>query len=337
MTLPTTSREVHLAARPHGWPDDSTFDLVETDVPEIGDGQLLVANDYVSVDPYMRGRMSDAPSYTPPFEVGQVMNGGAVGTVLASKDPSVPVGASVVHDLGWREVAVVDAGAARVVDTDAAPASAYLGVLGMTGLTAWVGLTEIAQVREGDVVFVSGAAGAVGSVVGQLAKIRGASRVVGSAGSADKIAYLTGDLGFDAAFNYKEGPVAEQLAAAAPDGIDVYFDNVGGDHLEAAIGAFRPHARAALCGAVSTYNVTEAPAGPRNMTRLVGTRARLQGFIVSDHAASMADFLAVAVPALDDGRLVMDETVMDGISHAGEAFVKMLRGANTGKMVVRLT
>ncbi len=337
MDIPTTSREVRLASRPHGWPDDSTFDLVETDVPELRDGQLLVVNDYVSVDPYMRGRMSDAPSYVPPFEVGKVMDGAAVGTVVASEDPSVAVGASVVHGLGWREVSVVDASVARVVDTDAAPASAYLGVLGMTGLTAWVGLTEIAQMRGGDVVFVSGAAGAVGSVAGQLAKIRGASRVIGSAGSADKIAYLTGDLGFDAAFNYKDGSVADQLGEAAPDGIDVYFDNVGGDHLEAAIGAFRPHGRAALCGAISAYNATEAPPGPRNLTRLVGTRVKLQGFIVGDHSASMPDFLAEAVPALDDGRLVMDETVVDGISHAGEAFVKMLRGANTGKMVVRLT
>ena len=337
MDIPTTSREVHLARRPDGWPDASTFELVETDVPAVGEGHVLVVNDYLSVDPYMRGRMDDVPSYVPPYAVGEVMDGGAVGTVVASEADGVPVGSCVVHGAGWREVSLVDAAAARVVDADAAPASAYLGVLGMTGLTAWVGLTRIARVREGDVVLVSGAAGAVGSVAGQLARIRGASRVVGSAGSADKVAYLTGELGFDAAFDYHAAPVAEQLAAAAPEGVDVYFDNVGGDHLEAAIGAFRRGGRGALCGAVSGYNATEPPPGPRNLARLVGTRSRLEGFIVSDHSDAMPEFLAEAVPALDDGSLVMDETVVDGISHAGEAFVSMLRGANTGKMVVRLT
>ena len=337
MDIPTTSREVHLAQRPDGWPDASTFELVEVPVPDVGEGQVLVVNDYLSVDPYMRGRMNDVPSYVPPFALGEVMDGGAVGTVVASKADGVPVGASVVHGAGWREVSLVEGSTARVVDVEAAPASAYLGVLGMTGLTAWVGLTQIARVREGDVVFVSGAAGAVGSVAGQLARIRGASRVVGSAGSAAKVAYLTGELGFDAAFDYKTAPVAEQLAAAAPTGVDVYFDNVGGDHLEAAIGAFRRGGRGALCGAISGYNATEAPSGPRNLARLVGTRSRLEGFIVSDHDDAMPDFLAEAVPALDDGSLVMDETVVDGISHAGEAFVTMLRGGNTGKMVVRLT
>ena len=337
MDVPTTSRQVHLAQRPNGWPDASTFELVETHVPDVGDGQVLVVNDYLSVDPYMRGRMDDRPSYVPPYALGEVMDGGAVGTVVASRADGVPVGASVVHGAGWREVSLVDAADARVVDVDAAPASAYLGVLGMTGLTAWVGLTRIARVREGDVVFVSGAAGAVGSVAGQLARIRGASRVVGSAGSADKVAYLTGELGFDAAFDYHGAPVAEQLAAAAPKGVDVYFDNVGGEHLEAAIGALRRGGRGALCGAVSVYNATEPTPGPQNLARLVGTRSRLEGFIVSDHDDAMPDFLAEAVPALEDGSLVMDETVVDGISHAGEAFVTMMRGGNTGKMVVRLT
>jgi len=337
LDIPTTSREVHLVRRPHGWPDPSTFAVVETAVPEVGDGQALVVNDYLSVDPYMRGRMNDAPSYTPPFAVGEVMTGGAVGTVVASRADGVPVGACVVHNAGWREVSLVEGAAARVVDTGVAPASAYLGVLGMPGLTAWVGLTTIAQLRAGEVVFVSGAAGAVGSVAGQLARLRGAGRVIGSAGSAAKVAHLTGTLGFDAAFNYKQGPVAEQLAAAAPQGIDVYFDNVGGEHLEAAIGAMRRGARAALCGSISTYNATEPTPGPRNLGRLVGIRSRLEGFLVSDHDDARPAFLAEAVPALERGGVVMEETVIDGISHAGEAFITMLRGANTGKMVVRLT
>ena len=226
----------------------------------------------MSVDPYMRGRMNDRKSYAPPFQLGEALYGGAVGEVVAANADGFEPGDTVLHQLGWREISVVEARQARKVDASLAPASAYLGVLGMPGLTAYVGLLDIAQLREGDVVFVSGAAGAVGSLAGQIAKLRGHT-VIGSAGSPEKVAYVRDELGFDAAFDYHDGPVHKQLRAAAPDGIDVYFDNVGGDHLEAAIGSLNTHGRVAMCGSISTYNATEAVPGPRNMFEVVGRRA----------------------------------------------------------------
>ena len=255
-----------LAARPHGAPTPEDFRLETVDLPPLEEGQVLVANAVMSVDPYMRGRMNDVKSYVPPFQIDAPLEGGAVGTVIESRNADLPVGASVLHQLGWREHSVLAGQDATVVDTDAAPDSAYLGVLGMTGLTAYAGLTAVAQMKEGDVVFVSGAAGAVGSTVGQLAKALGASRVIGSAGSAEKVRRLE-ELGFDAAFNYRDGAVADLLAEAAPDGIDVYFDNVGGEHLEAAIGAMNRGGRAALCGAISQDNSTETPPAQRGLLR----------------------------------------------------------------------
>src|SRR5215212_6399642 len=254
--MPFTSREIRLAARPVGEPEPSDFELAETEVADPADGELVVRNTFMSVDPYMRGRMSDAKSYAAPFEVGAVMYGGAVGEVVASHADGFEPGDVVLHQLGWREYATVPAQQAQKVDATRVPASAYLGVLGMPGLTAYVGLLDVAGLKDGDVVFVSGAAGAVGSLAGQIAKLRGHT-VVGSAGSAEKVQYLT-SIGFDHAFDYHDG-VREQLKVAAPDGIDVYFDNVGGDHLEAALGALRQGGRAALCGAISVYNATEAP------------------------------------------------------------------------------
>ena len=233
-TRPTTTRAVHLASRPDGVPTQDNFRIEEISLPELSDGQILVANDVMSVDPYMRGRMNDVKSYVPPFQIDQPLDGGVVGTVIESRSEGVPEGSHVVHQLGWREHAVLNADDARIIDTDIAPASAYLSVLGMTGLTAYAGLTRAAEMKAGDVVFVSGAAGAVGSMVGQLARLLGASRVIGSAGTDAKVARLR-DLGFDAAFNYHDGPATKLLGQAAPDGIDVYYDNVGGDHLEAAI------------------------------------------------------------------------------------------------------
>ncbi|MEV6207153.1 NADP-dependent oxidoreductase [Kitasatospora sp. NPDC051914] len=334
--IPTTGREWHLAARPVGTPVPTDFALVEAPVRQPGPGEILVRNTYLSVDPYMRGRMNDTKSYVPPFAIGAAMDGGAVGEVVASAAEGFEVGDTVLHGLGWREYATLPAAHGVKVDPAAAPLSYYLGVLGMPGLTAYAGLLEVGSFKEGDTVFVSGAAGAVGSLVGQIARLKGAARVVGSAGSADKVAKLVGDYGFDAAFNYKDGPVAEQLAAAAPEGIDVYFDNVGGDHLEAAIGALNLHGRAVLCGAIAQYNETSAPAGPRNLALAIGKRLRLQGMIVRDHAALQPQFVAEVAGWLKDGSLRYDETVVEGVENAAEAFLGLLRGDNTGKMVVKL-
>ncbi|MQA94236.1 MAG: zinc-binding dehydrogenase [Streptosporangiales bacterium] len=328
--------EVHLAARPKGEPRESDFAFVEVPVPEPGEGQAVVRNLAMSVDPYMRGRMNAVRSYAPPYELGQVMYGGAVGVVERSTAAGLPEGATVLHNAGWREYALLGEGEGRVVEVSAVPATAYLGALGMPGLTAYVGLLDIAAMREGDVVFVSGAAGAVGTMAGQLARLKGASRVIGSAGSAEKVAWLTGELGFDAALNYKDGPVAEQLAEAAPDGIDVYFDNVGGEHLQAAIGAMNEGGRAAECGMISQYNNTEPKPGPNNLGLIVGRRLTLRGFIVSDHNDRAPDFYREVVPWVADGSIVFRETFSDGIHSAPKALMGLFRGANVGKMVVRL-
>jgi NADPH-dependent curcumin reductase CurA len=244
----------------------------------------------------------------------------------------------VLHNYGWRDFAVAEATRFRKVDPAAAPRiSAYLGELGMIGLTAYVGLLDIAAMKPGDTVFVSGAAGAVGSLAGQIAKLRGAARVIGGAGSADKVKYLTDTLGFDAAFNYRDAPVSEQLRAAAPEGIDVYFDNVGGDHLEAAIGALRKFGRVAICGAIAQYNATEPTPGPANLALTIGKRLTLRGFLVTDHADRMADFVAEMGGWLREGRIQFDETTVDGLENAPAAFIGLLRGHNTGKMIVNLS
>ncbi|MFJ1790756.1 NADP-dependent oxidoreductase [Kitasatospora griseola] len=334
--LPATGREWHLAARPQGWPVASDFALVEAPVRQPGPGEITVRNAYLSVDPYMRARMNDVKSYAPPYALGAPMDGGAVGHVVASNAEGFRVGDAVQHWLGWREYATLDAAHAVKVDPELAPLSAYLGVLGMPGLTAYAGLLEVASFREGDTVFVSGAAGAVGSTVGQIARLKGAKRVIGSAGSAEKVATLVDEYGFDAAFNYKDGPVAELLEGAAPDGIDVYFDNVGGEHLEAAIGALRVHGRVTLCGAIAQYNDTSAPAAPRNLVLAIGKRLRLQGMLAGDHAALRGRFVEEVGGWLRDGSLRYDETVVEGVENTAEAFLGMLRGANIGKMVVQV-
>ncbi|MFD7429766.1 NADP-dependent oxidoreductase [Streptomyces sp. NPDC059818] len=334
--LPTSSREWHLVARPHGWPKAEDFALREVPVTAPAEGRILVRNLHFSVDPYMRGRMNDVKSYTPPFKLDHPMEGGAVGEVIASGDEGFAVGDHVLHGLGWREYADVPAGNAVKVDASLAPLSAYLGVLGMTGLTAYAGLFEVASFKEGDAVFVSGAAGAVGSQVGQLARIKGASRVIGSAGSAEKVKLLVEEYGFDAAFNYKDGPVAEQLRKAAPDGIDVYFDNVGGEHLEAAISSFNVHGRAAICGMIAQYNATEPTPGPRNLALVIGKRLRLQGMLVADHTDLQGQFVQDVAGWLASGELKYRETVVEGIENGFDAFLGLLRGENTGKMIVSL-
>ena len=334
-TLPATGREWHLVARPNGWPTPEDFALVEAPVQAPGAGQIVVRNEFLSVDPYMRGRMNDVKSYVPPFRLGAVMDGGAVGRVVASEAEGFAVGDAVLHGLGWREYATLDAAKSVKVD-DSLPLQAYLGVLGMTGLTAYAGLLEVGSFKEGEAVFVSGAAGAVGSMVGQIAKLRGASLVVGSAGSPEKVRKLVEEFGFDAAFDYKAGPVAEQLAKAAPEGIDVYFDNVGGEHLEAAIGALTLRGRAVLCGAIAQYNDAGAPVGPRNLALAIGKRLRLEGMLVGDHYALQPAFAAEVGGWLRDGKLHVEETVVDGFENSVDAFIGMLRGANTGKMLVRV-
>ena len=327
-----SSREIRLASRPTGMPTAENFALATVEVGDPGEGQVLVRNRVMSVDPYMRGRMNDVKSYVPPFQVGAALEGGAVGEVVASRSPAFAPGDLVLSFLGWRDWFVADARALRKVDPAVQPISAWLGVLGVTGMTAWAGL-RLVDVKAGDRVFISGAAGAVGLVAGQLAKRMGCT-VIGSAGSADKVAMLTSELGFDAAFNYRDGDVYPQLKAAAPQGIDVYFDNVGGEHLEAAISALRPFGRVAVCGMISGYN--EATPGPRNMAMVISKRLTLKGFIVSDYEPQRAAFEAEISAMLADGSLQARETTVRGLAHAPTAFLSLFSGANTGKMIVTL-
>jgi NADPH-dependent curcumin reductase CurA len=329
-----TGREWRLAARPHGEPVESDFELAEVAVPEPEDGAMLVRNAFISVDPYMRSRMSDRRSYAASYRLGEPMLGGAVGRVTASRLDGFEEGDWVVHGRGWREWALSDGRGAIKVDPSLAPLSAYLGALGMPGFTAWVGIHDIGEVREGDVVFVSAAAGAVGSAAGQMAKVRGA-RVIGSAGSAEKVAWLR-ELGFDGTFDYRETSTRDALRELASDGIDVYFDNVGGEPLEAAIGALNQNGRIVACGSISHYNDTEARPGPRNLFMVVTKRLRMQGYIITDHNERFPAFVADAAVWAADGRLRWRETVVDGIERAPAAFIGLLRGENIGKMLVQV-
>jgi len=328
------SREIRLVARPTGLPDEDLFEVAEAPIPEPAEGQVLIRNAYFSVDPYMRPRMNDVRSYVAPFTLGEPMTGGAVGRVVSSRHESLADGDWVVHGLGWREWALSGGAGVRKVDPGIAPVSTSLGVLGMPGFTAYYGLFEIGRPEAGETVFVSGAAGAVGSAVGQMAKIAGC-RVVGSAGSPEKIAWL-GELGFDATFDYRAQPVRSALAETAPDGIDIYFDNVGGDHLEAAIGALHNHGRVVCCGSISRYNDVEPAPGPRNMFMVVTKRLRVQGFIILDHTERFPEFLETAAGWVRDGRLRYRETVIEGIENAPRAFLGLLRGENIGKMLVQV-
>jgi NADPH-dependent curcumin reductase CurA len=329
-------RQIILASRPSGWPVEDNFALTEADRPDLADGQVRVRNLFMSVDPYMRGRMNDVKSYVPPFRLGEPLEGGAIGTVIESRSPDRAKGDLVLHMLGWRDEAVLPARQARkVAVTDGLSPSAYLGVLGMPTLTAYVGLLDIAQLKQGDTVFVSGAAGAVGSMAGQIAKLKGAGRVIGSAGTDEKVRWLR-EIGFEAAFNYRAGSVIDQLREAAPDGIDVYFDNVGSDHLDAALVMLNNHGRVAMCGAIAHYNATEPPAGPSNLGLVVTKRLTLRGFIIVDHQNRTPDMVADVSAWLRDGKLTHAETIVDGLEHALGAFIDLLRGANTGKMLVRI-
>ncbi|MFC7340412.1 NADP-dependent oxidoreductase [Saccharopolyspora griseoalba] len=328
--------EIRLASRPKGWPTMDNFDIAEVEAPQPGEGELLVRNLVMSVDPYMRGRMNEGKSYVPPFQVGAPLEGGAVGEVVESNAEGFAPGDHVLHNLGWRDYAVVSGKHATKVDASAAPLGAYLYVLGMPGMTAYVGLADVAAQQEGDVVFISGAAGAVGSLAGQIAKLRGAKKVIGSAGSAEKVRYLLDEVGFDEAFNYHDGPVVEQLKAAAPEGIDVYFDNVGGEHLEAAISVMNDFGRLAECGMISQYNAETPQPGPRNMAMIVQKRLKIEGFIVMDRAHLKDQFFNEVGAWLRDGKITYRETVVEGLRNAPDAFLGLMRGDNTGKMLVKI-
>lgn len=331
------STQIQLVARPNGWPTHDDFRMVEVEYGDLAAGQVRVRNEFVSVDPYMRGRMNDVRSYTPPYALGETMTGGAIGRVIESAADALPVGTLVQHQFGWRDIVQEDAATFQPTpDVPGVPLSLRLGMLGMTGLTGYVGLTAIAQMREGDTVFVSGAAGAVGTAAGQIAKRLGAKRVIGSAGSAEKVALLTEKYGYDAAFNYKDGPVREQLAALAPEGIDVFFDNVGGDHLEAALDAINDGGRVALCGAIAGYNSTEKVAGPDNMANIITRGLTLTGFTLAGYLHLAPEFRDKMTGWFAAGQIAYDETVVDGIENTVDAFLAMMNGANTGKMVVRV-
>jgi len=327
-------REIRLVARPQGFPGEDLFEVAETPIPDPAEGQVLIRNAYFSVDPYMRPRMNDVRSYVAPFTLGEAMTGGAVGRVAASRNSRYAEGDWVLHQLGWREWSLSDGTALRRLDPAAAPVSTALGVLGMPGFTAWYGLFVLGEPKEGDTVFVSGAAGAVGSAVGQMARIAGC-RVIGSAGSAEKLEWLR-ELGFDDVFDYNEGRPHAALTVLAPDGIDIYFDNVGGEQLEAAIGALRTYGRIAACGSISRYNDASPSPGPRNMFLVVTKRLRIQGYIISDHFDRFGEFSREAAEWVSDGRLRYRETIVEGIENAPRAFLGLLRGENIGKMLVKV-
>ena len=327
------ARAWHLMSRPIGMPTPDNFALKEIALPALDDGMVRVKNHFLSVDPYMRGRMNDTKSYVPPFALDAPMEGGAVGEVVESRDPGFKPGDTVMHMLGWRDEAVAPASALnKLPDLGVAP-QAFLGILGLTGGTAYFGLLEAASAKEGDIVFVSAAAGAVGSAVVQIAKARGMT-VIGSAGGAEKCDYVR-SLGADEVIDYKAGPLVKSLGAAAPNGIDVYFDNVGGDHLDAALAHARKDARFAICGMIDNYNRGE-PAMFRYIMRVIGMRIRLQGFIWTDYLGHMGDFYRDMGGWIANGQVKSRETVVDGLEQTPEAFLGLFSGKNTGKMLVKL-
>jgi NADPH-dependent curcumin reductase CurA len=330
------SREIRLKSRPVGEPTAANFELVETDVATPGPGQVLVRNSYMTVDPYMRGRMMDRRSYVPPFQIGEALQGGAVGQVVVSNAPHLKVGDYVQSMLGWREWVVADGATMIKLDPTIGPIQAYLGALGMPGLTAYVGLLKIGELKDGERVFVSAASGAVGQIVCQIAKAKGCY-VVGSVGSDEKADFIVKDLGVDKAINYK---TAADLTAAVqkafPEGIDVYFDNVGGSHLQAALANMRQFGRIAACGAIEQYNVTTPPAGPNNLILVVGLSLTIRGFIVSNHFDMMGDFLRDMAAWRKAGKMKWKETIVEGIENAPKAFIGLFHGENFGKMLVKV-
>ncbi len=330
------NRQIVLASRPEGLPQESDFRLIESDIPSPGDSQFLVKINYLSVDPYMRGRISEIKSYADPVEVGGLMVGGAVGTVVESRHLDYRPDDVVVGYWGWQEDVVSDGEGVHRFDTSLAPMSTALGVLGMPGMTAYFGLLEIGQPKSGQTVFISAAAGAVGSVVGQIAKIKGC-RVVGSAGSPAKVKHLVEELGFDAAFNYKEvSDYGTKLQEVCPKGIDVYFDNVGGKLTDAVFQQINVGARIVVCGQIDQYNATRPPRGPRPLWHLIVKRARAEGFLVFDFAERYGEAQGQIAEWLSEGKIKYHETVVEGLGNAPEAFIGLFHGENLGKQLVRV-
>jgi hypothetical protein len=332
----TQSREIRLKSRPLGQPTADNFELAVVDLADPSPGQVQVKNTWMTVDPYMRGRMNDVQSYAPPFQLGQALQGGAVGEVVASNDASLKAGDLVQSFFGWREAFNAPAQAVQKLETHGLPPQALLGFAGMPGLTAYVGLLRIAELKDGDVVFVSGAAGAVGSVACQIAKLKGHT-VIGSAGGPDKIAYLK-EIGVDHAIDYKaEKDLTAAVMTAAPGGIDVYFENVGGAHMEAALMAAKPFGRFALCGMISQYNNTDLGEGVRGLVMAVGKSLTLKGFIVSNHTDMQGAFIKDMAAWVAAGKIKPRETVKEGIENAPAAFLGLFKGENLGKMLVKLS
>jgi hypothetical protein len=329
-----SNRQILLASRPTGFPTEANFRLVETPIPAPGEGQFLVRNRWLSLDPYMRGRMDAVKSYAKYVEIGEVMVGGTVGEIVSSRHPRFAAGEFVTGRLGWQEYALSDGAGIAKVDPKGAPLSYALGVLGMPGITAWMGLLDIARPKAGETVLVSAASGAVGSVVGQLARIAGC-RAVGIAGGAAKCDHVVRELGFDACVDYRRGALHEDLQAAVPDGVDVYFDNVGGETLDTALRHMRDFARITVCGLVSQYSATEAY-GLRNIRAILVHRIRMEGFIVSDRMALWPQALAELRDHVAAGRIRYRESVVRGLENAPRAFLGMLRGENFGKQLVEL-
>lgn len=334
--MTTTSREIRLKRRPTGLPSAEDFELATITLPEPGPGEMVVHNLYMSVDPYMRGRMVDRKSYVPPFALGETLNGGAVGQVVQSNGGPLAVGTYVLNGWGWREYFSSDGKGLTTIDPSIAPVQAFLGAVGMPGQTAYFGLLDIGQPKAGETVFVSAAAGAVGSMVCQIAKIKGC-RVVGSVGSQAKVDWLRDELGVDAAFNYKEATsLKAELGKHCPNGIDIYFENVGGEHLEAALTHMNNNGRIPVCGMISQYNATESVPGPSNLGLIIGKRLKLQGYIVSDYRARAGEFYADMKEWIAAGQIKWQETVVEGIENAPSAFIGLFTGDNMGKMLVKL-
>lgn len=330
------NRQVRLASRPAGWVTPENFEMTEAAVAEPADGEILIRNIYMSVDPYMRGRMNDGKSYVPPFQIGEVLQAGVVGQVVSSRNDDFAEGDYVNGMLGWENYSISSGkGLYKLANTDV-PLSWYLGILGMPGMTAWVGLTEIAKLKEGESVFVSAASGAVGSIVGQIARIYNC-HVAGTAGSDEKVELLKSDFGYDAAFNYKTSKsITKSIAEVSPNGIDVGFENVGGEIFEATIWNMALFGRIALCGMIANYNDKQLTPGPRGMMSLIGKRLTISGFIVSDHPKASAEFVKKAAGWIAEGKLKYRETIAEGVDNAPAAFIGLLKGENIGKQIVRL-